>query len=143
MNDGDFSGRTVLVTGGAQGIGRGIVEHLRAARGAIAKIASTRVLQSEPHSEACAASKGGLPALTHALAASAGPDWIAPGTASGTSARRTMSLPPRRFCSPTRLPSSPARTWSLTAACTGACAIRSDDPRHRRYHARFSTRLRA
>jgi NAD(P)-dependent dehydrogenase (short-subunit alcohol dehydrogenase family) len=47
---------------------------LRAARGAIVNIASTRALQSEPNSEAYAASKGGVVALTHALAASLGPD---------------------------------------------------------------------
>lgn len=50
------------------------VPHLRAGgRGAIVNIASTRALQSEPHTEAYAASKGGLLALTHALAVSLGP----------------------------------------------------------------------
>ena len=44
--------------------------------GAIVNIASTRALMSEPDSEAYAASKGGLVALTHALAASLGPDRI-------------------------------------------------------------------
>lgn len=38
--------------------------------GAIVNIASTRALQSEPNSEAYAAAKGGVVALTHALAAS-------------------------------------------------------------------------
>lgn len=38
--------------------------------GAIVNIASTRAIMSEPHSEAYAASKGGIVALTHALAAS-------------------------------------------------------------------------
>jgi len=47
---------------------------LRARRGAIVSIASTRAHQSEPHGEAYAASKGGLLALTHALAVSLGPD---------------------------------------------------------------------
>ncbi len=47
---------------------------LRAARGAIVNIASVRALQSEPHNEAYAASKGGLIALTHALAMSLGPE---------------------------------------------------------------------
>lgn len=47
---------------------------LRHRRGAIVNIASTRALQSEPHTEAYAASKGGLVALTHALAVSAGPE---------------------------------------------------------------------
>nr|MCU0898525.1 SDR family NAD(P)-dependent oxidoreductase [Burkholderiales bacterium] len=42
------------------------VPHLRAARGAIVNIASTRALQSEPNTEAYSASKGGLVALTHA-----------------------------------------------------------------------------
>ncbi|MCB0307715.1 MAG: SDR family oxidoreductase, partial [Calditrichaeota bacterium] len=48
--------------------------HLRASRGAIVNIASTRALQSEKDSEAYAASKGGLVALTHALAVSLGPE---------------------------------------------------------------------
>lgn len=39
-------------------------------RGMIINIASTRALMSEPNSEAYAASKGGLLALTHAMAAS-------------------------------------------------------------------------
>ncbi|WP_201313946.1 SDR family oxidoreductase [Dyella sp. EPa41] len=42
--------------------------------GAIVNIASTRALQSEPDTEAYAASKGGLVAFTHALAISSGPD---------------------------------------------------------------------
>jgi len=50
------------------------VPHLRQSRGSIVNMASTRALQSEPHSEAYAASKGGLIALTHALAMSLGPD---------------------------------------------------------------------
>jgi NAD(P)-dependent dehydrogenase (short-subunit alcohol dehydrogenase family) len=59
------------------------VPHLRAARGAVVNIASTRALQSEPDTEAYAASKGGLVALTHALAMSLGPrvrvNCISPG----------------------------------------------------------------
>jgi NAD(P)-dependent dehydrogenase (short-subunit alcohol dehydrogenase family) len=46
----------------------------RSKRGAIVNIASTRALQSEPRSEAYAAAKGGLVALTHALALSLGKD---------------------------------------------------------------------
>jgi NAD(P)-dependent dehydrogenase (short-subunit alcohol dehydrogenase family) len=42
-------------------------------RGTIVNIASTRALMSEPGNEAYAASKGGLLALTHALANSLGP----------------------------------------------------------------------
>lgn len=56
---------------------------LRRSHGAIVNIASTRALQSEPHSEAYAASKGGLVALTHAMAISLGPairvNCISPG----------------------------------------------------------------
>ena len=56
---------------------------LRAARGSVVTIASTRAHMSEPHTEAYAASKGGLVALTHALAISLGPDvrvnCISPG----------------------------------------------------------------
>jgi NAD(P)-dependent dehydrogenase (short-subunit alcohol dehydrogenase family) len=47
---------------------------LRAAGGAIVLIASTRAIMSEPGNEAYAATKGGLVALTHALALSLGPD---------------------------------------------------------------------
>ncbi len=56
---------------------------LRAARGAVVTIASTRAHMSEPDTEAYAASKGGLLALTHALAISLGPairvNCISPG----------------------------------------------------------------
>lgn len=48
--------------------------YLRASGGAIVNVASTRAHQSEPDSEAYAASKGGLLALTHALAVSLGPE---------------------------------------------------------------------
>ena len=44
--------------------------------GAIVNLASTRAHMSEPHSEAYAASKGGILALTHALGVSLGPDAI-------------------------------------------------------------------
>jgi NAD(P)-dependent dehydrogenase (short-subunit alcohol dehydrogenase family) len=47
---------------------------LRARHGAIVTIASTRALMSEPNTESYSASKGGLVALTHALAVSLGPD---------------------------------------------------------------------
>src|SRR5258706_12165265 len=49
------------------------VPHLKKRGGAIVNIASTRALESEPGTEAYAASKGGLVALTHALALSLGP----------------------------------------------------------------------
>lgn len=56
---------------------------LRAAKGAVVTIASTRARMSEPNTEAYAASKGGVVALTHALAISLGPDvrvnCISPG----------------------------------------------------------------
>jgi NAD(P)-dependent dehydrogenase (short-subunit alcohol dehydrogenase family) len=59
------------------------VPHLRRARGAIVNIASTRALQSEPDTEAYSASKGGLVALSHALANSLGPairvNCVSPG----------------------------------------------------------------
>jgi NAD(P)-dependent dehydrogenase (short-subunit alcohol dehydrogenase family) len=58
-------------------------ECLRQRQGAIINIASTRALMSEPDTEAYAASKGGLVALTHALAISLGPqvrvNCISPG----------------------------------------------------------------
>src|SRR5205085_3701421 len=45
---------------------------LRRVRGAIVNISSTRALQSEPETIAYAATKGGIVALTHALAITAG-----------------------------------------------------------------------
>jgi NAD(P)-dependent dehydrogenase (short-subunit alcohol dehydrogenase family) len=55
--------------------------------GSIINMASTRAFMSEPNSEAYAASKGGLVALTHALAVSLGPkirvNAIAPGWITG------------------------------------------------------------
>ncbi|WP_058485084.1 SDR family oxidoreductase [Defluviitalea phaphyphila] len=51
--------------------------------GSIINIASTRALMSEPHTEPYSASKGGILALTHSLAASLGPrirvNAISPG----------------------------------------------------------------
>ncbi|SDC80514.1 SDR family oxidoreductase [Belnapia rosea] len=65
-----------LLTRAAEGM-------LRTARGAIVTIASTRAHQSEADTESYSASKGGLLALTHALAVSLGPDvrvnCISPG----------------------------------------------------------------
>jgi NAD(P)-dependent dehydrogenase (short-subunit alcohol dehydrogenase family) len=69
--------------------------------GAIVNIASTRALQSEPDTEAYAASKGGLVALTHAMAISAGPEvrvnailpgWIATDDWRKPTSRRTPKL---------------------------------------------------
>lgn len=57
--------------------------HLRERKGAIVNLTSTRAFMSEPHNEAYAATKGGIIALTHALANTLGPDVrvnaIAPG----------------------------------------------------------------
>lgn len=59
------------------------VPHLREVGGSIINIGSTRALQSEANTEAYAASKGALLALTHALAVSLGPairiNCISPG----------------------------------------------------------------
>ncbi len=55
-------------------LARAAEKPLRRARGAIVTVASTRGLMSEPNTESYSASKGGLVALTHALALSLGPD---------------------------------------------------------------------
>lgn len=47
---------------------------LQNSRGVIINLASTGALMSEPHTEAYSASKGGVVALTHALANSLGPE---------------------------------------------------------------------
>jgi len=77
---------------------------LSEARGAIVNVASTRAFQSEPDTESYSASKGGVVALTHALAASLGPrvrvnavapGWIDVSSWRKTSARRPEKLSPR------------------------------------------------
>ena len=50
------------------------IPHLRQSQGSVVNIGSTRAFQSEAHTEAYAASKGGIVALTHALAISLGPE---------------------------------------------------------------------
>jgi NAD(P)-dependent dehydrogenase (short-subunit alcohol dehydrogenase family) len=55
-------------------LARAAEKPLRRARGAIVTIASSRALMSEPNTESYSASKGGLVALTHALAMSLEPD---------------------------------------------------------------------
>lgn len=80
---------------------RAALPALREARGAIVNIASTRALQSEPHTEAYSAAKGAIVAFTHALAISEGPavrvncispGWIATDDWRKPAARRTPKL---------------------------------------------------
>ncbi|HSL41046.1 MAG TPA: glucose 1-dehydrogenase [Desulforhopalus sp.] len=76
-------------------------DQLRLCHGAVVNIASTRAIQSEPNCEAYAASKGGLVALTHAMAISLGPEirvnailpgWIEVSGLAKTTARRDIQL---------------------------------------------------
>ena len=64
-------------------LARAAAPMLKAAQGSIVTIASTRARMSEPGTESYAASKGGLVALSHALAISLGPEvrvnCISPG----------------------------------------------------------------
>jgi NAD(P)-dependent dehydrogenase (short-subunit alcohol dehydrogenase family) len=64
-------------------LARAAEQPLRKAHGAIVLVASTRALMSEANTESYSASKGGLVALTHALAISLGPEvrvnCISPG----------------------------------------------------------------
>ena len=79
---------------------------LRAAKGSVVTIASTRAHMSEADTEAYAASKGGLVALTHALSISLAPDvrvncispgWIfTKGDAAAAGGPRVPSRRPRR-----------------------------------------------
>jgi NAD(P)-dependent dehydrogenase (short-subunit alcohol dehydrogenase family) len=59
------------------------IPYLKKTKGSIINMASTRALMSEANTEAYSASKGGIVALTHALAISLGPDirvnCISPG----------------------------------------------------------------
>jgi NAD(P)-dependent dehydrogenase (short-subunit alcohol dehydrogenase family) len=74
---------------------------LRRARGAIVNIASTRALQSEPDTEAYAASKGGIVALTHALALSLGPlvrvNCVSPGWIDVSALKKRAARKPARL----------------------------------------------
>lgn len=78
-------------------------QQLQKNRGAIVNIASTRALQSEPHTEAYSASKGGLVSLTHALAVSFSgkvrvnavlPGWIDVSRHQKRAARYELQLTP-------------------------------------------------
>ena len=79
----DWNRRIGVNLTGAFLMAKHCIPQLRRNRGAIVNIASTRALQSEPDTEAYSASKGGLVALTHALANSLGPavrvNCISPG----------------------------------------------------------------
>ena len=73
--------------------------YLRKSHGSMVNIASTRALQSEARTEAYAASKGGIVALTHALALSLGPavrvNCISPGwiETAGWEKKKARSVP--------------------------------------------------
>jgi len=101
------------------------VPHLRVSRGAIVLIASTRALQSEPHTHAYAASKGGLVALAHSLAISCGPEirvnaispgWIHTGDPATLSATDHAQHPVGRVGTPADIASLAAFLLSYQAA---------------------------
>lgn len=101
---GDWNRRLAVNLTGPFLCSKHAVPALRSSRGAIVNIASTRALQSEPNSEAYAASKGGLVALTHALAVSLGPQirvncispgWIAISDWKKASQRQAPELRPQ------------------------------------------------
>jgi hypothetical protein len=72
--------------------------HLRKSGGSIVNVASTRAFMSERDTEAYSASKGGLFALTHALAASLGPEvrvnCISPGWIETSELRKKSARTP-------------------------------------------------
>jgi NAD(P)-dependent dehydrogenase (short-subunit alcohol dehydrogenase family) len=84
-------------------LARAAAPHLRRHGGAIVNLTSTRAAMSERNTEAYSASKGGLVALTHALAVSLGPDvrvnaiapgWIATDAWKTRAERREPALRP-------------------------------------------------
>jgi hypothetical protein len=79
----DWNRRLGVNLTGAFLMAKHCVPHLRKTRGAMVNISSVRALQSEPNNEAYNTSKGGLIALTHALAISLGPqvrvNCVSPG----------------------------------------------------------------
>lgn len=99
LDDATWSRVIDVNLGGAVRLARAAAPALRSVHGAIVLIASTRAYQSEPDSEAYAASKGGLVSLAHALAVSLGPEvranaiapgWIEVGPWAKPSARREV-----------------------------------------------------
>jgi NAD(P)-dependent dehydrogenase (short-subunit alcohol dehydrogenase family) len=75
--------------------------HLRKNGGSIVNVASTRAFMSERDTEAYSASKGGLSALTHALAVSLGPEvrvnCISPGWIETSELRKRREREPARL----------------------------------------------
>jgi NAD(P)-dependent dehydrogenase (short-subunit alcohol dehydrogenase family) len=69
---------------------------LRRNKGSVINICSTRAIQSEPHTEAYSASKGGICSMTHAMAISLGPDIrvnsISPGWIDVSAVRKSTDV---------------------------------------------------
>lgn len=85
--------------------------HLRAAGGAIVNLASTRAFMSQPGTEAYSASKGGVFALTHALAASLAPEVRVNAISPGWIATQAWQKPSRRSA-PDLAPEDHAQHWT-------------------------------
>jgi NAD(P)-dependent dehydrogenase (short-subunit alcohol dehydrogenase family) len=107
-------------------LGRAAEMPLRRVRGAFVAIASTRALMSEPNTESYSASKGGLVALTHALAVSLGPDvrvncvspgWIETGDYSALRRKDHAQHPAGRVGKPQDI--AEAVAWLLDAKRSG------------------------
>ena len=114
------------------------IPHLRKTRGSIINLGSTRSLQSEPDTEPYATSKGGIVALTHALAISLGPhvraNCISPGwIATSAFAPRDERKPPKLSKADTRSIRSAASVVRRTSrACARGCSpTRPDSSRGR------------
>ena len=101
---------------------------LRATKASVVTIASTRAHMSEADTEAYAASKGGLVALTHALSISLAPDvrvnCISPGwiftKGDPPRPRTTLSIPPAVSVRRTTSPRWPRSWWGRRAASSPA-----------------------
>ena len=105
---------TFLLVRAAEGL-------LRAARGSVVTIASTRARQSEPDTESYSASKGGVVALTHALAVSLGPEVRANCVSPGWINSRGEALRPEDHTQhPTGRVGKPEDVAALVAWLVGA-----------------------
>jgi NAD(P)-dependent dehydrogenase (short-subunit alcohol dehydrogenase family) len=110
---------------------RAALPALRAAKGAIVNISSTRALMSEPNSEPYAAAKGGLVALTHALAISHGPGvranailpgWIVTDKHGDLTPEDHAQHPAGRAGTPMTWP-TPCSTWPDAGFVTGQTLV--------------------